>query len=53
MSLGCGAFIYRPRTAEHYRARAEPRTSVFFDLRPTGFYDQNAQGFSVDFIVKA
>jgi hypothetical protein len=38
---------------QHYRARTEQRTSVFFDLRPTGFRTQNAQGFSVDFIVKA
>ena len=31
---------------------AEQKTSVFFELRPTEFYKQNRQEFSVDFIVR-
>ena len=39
--------------SQHHRRHQEPTTDLFFELRPTGFYEQNAHGFSVDFIVKA
>jgi len=38
--------------SQHYQAKKSPNASVIFDLRPTAFYEHNAKGFSVDFIVR-
>jgi len=38
--------------SQYHRRHQEPTTDLIFELRPTGFYEQNARGFSVDFIVK-
>jgi len=50
------ARIYFPHFfhfCRHYAAQTNTGANVFFELRETGFYDRNAQGFSLDYVVRA
>jgi hypothetical protein len=38
--------------SQHYAVQTGTAANVFFELRPTGFIERDAQGFSVDYVVR-
>ncbi len=56
LSRTADAGVYFPQFfhfSQRYAAQANTGANVFFELRETGFYDRDAQGFSVDYVVRS
>lgn len=56
LSETADARVYFPQFfhfSRHYSGQTNTGANIFFELRETGFYERNAQGFTVDYVVRS